>query len=474
MKIKELEAELANRQQLIRELDTIIDSVTDGIYITDGNGITLRTNKAFEDITGIKSSETTGKTVDELVETGVYNKSVSTLVLESRATTSVAETLPNGKEVILTGTPIFDESGNITRVVTTLRDMADLKNLETRLAQTEKRNELYRMEVLNLRLQQMKMEHVIISSQQMKDIMKFALRLGEVDSTVLITGESGVGKEIISRAIHNAGTSVNKPLITAVCSAIPENLLESELFGYEKGSFTGADRGGKQGLFEVAEGGTLFLDEIGDISLNLQVKLLRAIQEKEITRIGGRKPIKINVRIISATNKNLKKMVQEGTFRQDLYYRLNVVPIHIPPLRERRDDIIPLINHFIEVFNLKFNKQLRFSPEALVLLESYDWPGNTRELENTIERIAVLSSGKLITREDLSDYIKEEVIIKPEGLSVHIQPLTEAVEALEKKLISNAWQKYRFTRKMAAALEISQSTIVRKMKYYGVGERADS
>ncbi len=467
----QIEGKLAHKEELIKELNAILNSVTDGLYITDGKGVTLRVNKAFEKITGIKASEVAGITVRELVETGVYDKSVTLLVLESQDTVSLLENLPNGKTALLTGTPVFDEGGKIFRVVTTLRDMADLNMLESKLAQTEKKNEQYRMELLNLRLQQLNMEDTIVHSQIMRNVMRLAFRLGEVNSTVLITGESGVGKEIVTRAIHKAGEDENRPLITAVCSAIPENLLESELFGYEKGSFTGADRSGKPGLFEIAEGGTLFLDEIGDISLNIQVKLLRAIQEKEIMRVGGRKPVKVNVRIITATNKDLRELIKKGAFRQDLYYRLNVVPIHVPPLRERREDILPLISYFLGIFNRKFDRNARFTSEALVKFESYNWPGNVRELENTVERMVVLASGPLIRKRDIAEHIRERINIDPEMILNKIPPLTEAKEKFEEQIILRAWKKYRSTRKMARVLEISQSTVVRKMDQYSIGKK---
>jgi PAS domain S-box-containing protein/TyrR family helix-turn-helix protein len=470
MSTKQIEKNLADKEELIKEMNAIFDSVTDGLYITDGDGMTLRVNKAFEEITGIKSRDITGKNVRNLVESGVYNKAVSILVLESKRTISLIETLPNGKKALLTGTPIFDDSGNIFRIVTTLRDMADLNILESRLARTEKKSERYRIELLNLRLRQLDMEDTIIHSQIMRNIMRLAFRLGEVDSTVLITGESGVGKEIVTRAIHQAGVDESRPMVTAVCSAIPENLLESELFGYEKGSFTGAELSGKPGLFEIAEGGTLFLDEIGDISLNIQVKLLRAIQEKEIMRIGGRKPIKINVRIITATNKNLEKMVKMGAFRQDLYYRLNVVPIFIPPLRERKEDIIPLINYFLKKFNKRFNRNIRYTSDVIVQLERYDWPGNVRELENTVERLVVLSGSSLIRKNDIAAHIRDNIGMTPDTGQNRIPPLNEAKEKLEKQIITKAWKKYKSTRKMAGVLEISQSTVVRKMNLYNIGD----
>ena len=470
MGVGQLEGELARRDELIKELKAIFDSVTDGLYVTDGDGVTLKVNRAFEEITGIQARDIAGRNVRELVEAGVYRKSVSLLVLESKRTASLLETLPNGKEVLLTGTPMFDESGSVFRVVTTLRDMADLNMLESKLAQTEKRSERYRMELLNLRLQQLHMEDIVVHSQSMRNIMRLAFRLGEVDSTVLVTGESGVGKEIVTRAIHQAGQNEDRPLVTAVCSAIPESLLESELFGYEKGAFTGADRSGKPGLFEIAEGGTLFLDEIGDISLNIQVKLLRAIQEKEIMRVGGRKPVRISTRIITATNKDLGKLIEAGTFRQDLYYRLNVVPIHVPPLRERREDILPLVNHFLNRCNEQFHKDVRFTSEALVQFERCLWPGNVRQLENTIERMVVLASGSVIGGKDIAEHIKEEIVILPEIHLDKIPPLNEAREKLERQILLSAWKECRSTRKIAAALKISQSTVVRKMNRYDIGE----
>ena len=456
MREKQMESKLARKKKPIKELNAILNSVTDGLYITDGKGVTLRVNKAFEKMSGIKERDVIGINVRELVKTGVYDKSVSLLVLESQKTVSLVENLPNGKKALLTGTPVFNDSGKIFRVVTTLRDMEELNILESQLQHTEKKNEKYRQELSNLRLLQLDMKDIVIHAQSMRNIIRMAFQLGEVDSTVLITGESGVGKEIVTRAIHCSSRNENRPLITAVCSAIPENLLESELFGYEKGSFTGADRSGKPGLFEIAEGGTLFLDEIGDISLNIQVKLLRAIQEKEITRIGGRKPLKIDVRIIAATNKNLRELTQKGTFRKDLYYRLNVVPIQVPPLRERREDILPLVIHYLEKFNRKFEKNVRFTKEALILFERYDWPGNVRELGNTIERMVVLTSEHLIREKDVKEHFREDLIILPEISMNRIPALNEAVAILEKQIILSAWKKFRSTRKIAGVLEISQ------------------
>lgn len=471
--ISELELiseELKAIKELNQELDTIIESISDGIYITDGEGYTLRINSAYERISGIKAEEVIGRNMKELVAEGVYSESVSLLVLSEREPVTITHEIKTGKEVLITGNPVFDESGDIVRVVTTVRDLHKLNSLKQQLAETRKLSERYHLELAQLRLQQMKLNDVVIESEPMQKLIKLALRAGEVNSTVLLTGESGVGKEIIAKIIHRTGRGNDSSLIKVNCGAIPENLLETELFGYERGAFTGARKEGKPGLFEVAENGTLFLDEIGELSLNLQVKLLRAIQEKEIIRVGGISPIKINVRIIAATNRNLEQMVDEGKFREDLYYRLSVVPIHVPPLRERRDDVIPMIWHFLEKFNNQFKTNKQIESEALKALERYDWPGNVRELENTIERLIVLTHNDLIKINDLPEYIgSDEVLKTPSDIIVpNLMPLKDAVEEVEKQIIMKTLQKYSTTREVASALGVSQPTIVRKMKKYNL------
>lgn len=468
--IEFISQELKSMKELNQELETIIESISDGVYITDGEGNTLRINSAYKRISGIKAEEVIGRNMRELVEEGVYSQSVSLLVLEEREPVTIIHEIKTGKEVLITGNPVFDDEGNIVRVVTTARDLAELNSLKQQLAESRKLSQRYHLELAQLRLQQLELENVVIQSEEMQKVIKLALRLGEVTSTVLITGESGVGKEIIAKIIHRNGRSNEGSLIKVNCGAIPENLLESELFGYEKGAFTGARKEGKLGLFEVAEGGTLFLDEIGELSQNLQVKLLRAIQEKEIVRVGGINPIKINIRIVTATNRDLEQMVQEGKFREDLYYRLNVVPIQVPPLRERSEDVIPLIYHFLKRINEQFGTDKRFDSEALKALERYEWPGNVRELENTVERLVVLSSNDLMGVEDLPEYIRSEEYVKtPSNIMVpQLMPLQDAVEEVEKQLIVKTLQKYSTTREVAKVLGVSQPTIVRKMQKYGL------
>lgn len=312
-------------------------------------------------------------------------------------------------------------------------------------------------------------DKLIYKSKIMQQTFELALKVAKVDSNVLITGESGVGKEIIAKIINAASPRAKKPFLQINCGAIPENLLESELFGYEGGAFTGAKSSGKMGYFEISNGGTLLLDEIGELPLNLQVKLLRAIQDREIYRVGGTTPIKFDVRIISATNRNLEEMVQRGLFRADLYYRLNVVPINIPPLRKRTDDIIPLAIHFLEKFNSKYKMNKRFEPEVLLAFERYKWPGNVRELENVVERLVIISDDEIIGLHHLP--FNNKITNDTSGLTIEVLnpvPLQTASEILEKKLIAKALQLTGSTRKAAKILGVTHPTVIRKAQKYNL------
>jgi transcriptional regulator with PAS, ATPase and Fis domain len=296
--------------------------------------------------------------------------------------------------------------------------------------------------------------------------LEFSQRIAKVDTTVLLLGETGVGKEEIAKFIHRNSLRKDRPFVKINCGAIPANLIESELFGYEKGAFTGALQQGKLGMFEVAEGGTLLLDEIGELPLKMQVKLLRALQEQEITRVGGTKSIKIDVRILAATNRNLEKMVREKIFREDLYYRLNVVPVNIPPLREREKDILPLAYLFLEQFNKKYGLKKRFSFSTNACFLDYSWPGNIRELKNIVERVVVTSKENEILIEDLPEGICKNKIEKIGERDSDIIPLKDALGKIEKELIEKAYEKFGSVRSAAKALGIDASTFVRKRQKY--------
>ena len=311
----------------------------------------------------------------------------------------------------------------------------------------------------------------VIRSKRMLEVKALALRVAQVDSTVLIHGESGVGKEMVAELIHNNGKRNKHPFIKINCASIPESLLESELFGHAPGAFTGASSKGKAGLFEAAHKGTIFMDEVGEMPLPLQSKLLRVLQEKEITRVGDRKPITVDVRIITATNRDLEAMVQEKSFRKDLFFRLNVVPVHVPPLRERHEAIVPLIYHFLGKYNKRFGFSRQLDPEVVDMLTGYAWPGNVRELENVIERMVVVTAGEVIGAGEVPETIRRpassQVLPKLSGRS-----LREILDEVEAAAIGEALKTHGSTRKAAQALGINQSTVVRKATRYGLSSTA--
>ncbi|ADL13341.1 sigma 54-interacting transcriptional regulator [Acetohalobium arabaticum] len=466
--LEKVSEELNTVKNLNKELDAIIESVSDGLYVTDGNADTIRINSAYEEITGIKSEEVLGRNMEELVEEGIFSEAVTFQVLEKEESVSVMHDIKTGKQVLSTGNPVFNEEGEIVRVVTTARDVEELNHLKQELEKTKELSEKYYSELEKLRSQQLEFDEIVIKSGKMERVFDLALQVGRVDSTVLITGESGVGKEIIARTIHKVSDRRDGSLIKVNCGAIPDNLLEAELFGYEEGAFTGAKSEGKMGMFELANDGTLFLDEIGELPLNLQVKLLRALQEKEIMRVGGTESIDINARIISATNQDLEQMTKEGKFREDLYYRLNVVPIYVPPLRERKEDITPLISHFLQEFNEKFEVNKTIASAAIEALENYDWMGNVRELENLIERLVVMTSEQMITLDCLPEHIKKKQQGNLDIEIFDIIPLKQGVSKVEEDLVKMALDKYGSTYKAAEVLGVSQPTVVRKKQKYGI------
>lgn len=466
--LESISKELTATKELSHELEAIIESSFDGIYVTDGRGKTLRVNRAYERLTGVKREEVLGKTMRELVDAGVYSQSVSLLVLEEKKPVTITQKVITGKSVLVTGNPIFDQNDKIFRVVTNVRDITELNELRRQLEQAQEMEKWYHLELKQLRSAINSQCDAVAVSGPMKEVVQLATRVSTVDATILILGESGVGKEVVAKIIHKNSRRKNGPFIKVNCGAIPEQLLESELFGYEGGAFTGAKKEGKAGLFELANRGTLFLDEIGELSLNLQVKLLRVLAEREIMRVGGGKPIPVDVRIVVATNRDLEDMVKCGLFREDLYYRLNVVPIVIPPLRERKEDIPSLALHFLNQFNSHYGLQKKLSYEVLERLMLYDWPGNIRELKNVVERMVVTTTDDLLGVEHLPKYLGSETSKNDARISVKgVMPLNDAIEEVEKQIIQNALKKHKTSRKMAAVLGVNQSTIVRKINKYG-------
>ncbi|WP_249414155.1 MULTISPECIES: sigma-54 interaction domain-containing protein [Alteribacter] len=466
--VKKLVSRLKRTEELNRELDAIIDNSYDVIYITDKHGMTLKTNKAIERVTRIPKEYFVGKRVDELIKRGILKNSVTHHVLKKKRTVSFVQSNYEGKEMLITGNPVFNAKGEIEKIVTNARDLTELNELQAALSKATELNKTYKKELETLKGKKVDDGGIVLASEEVRLIYEMANRISNVDATVLILGETGVGKDVLAKYIYsNSFREKEGNFIKVNCGAIPAELLESELFGYEGGAFSGASKNGKAGMFELADKGVLFLDEIGELSLSLQVKLLRALQEQEIMRVGGTKPKKINVRVIAATNRKLKEMVQEGTFREDLYYRLNVIPIQIPPLRERRDDIVPLVNMFLNKVNKKYDLSKTMSHRLKNFFVSFKWSGNVRELSNLIERLVLVTDRQMIDIEHLpEEYLTTGDIPVPSSSSS--MTLKEAVERAEKEVLASAAKEFTNTYEIADKLETSQPTIVRKMKKYNI------
>lgn len=470
--LERISAELEVNKALASELNAIIESSYDGLYVVDKHGKVIRVNSSWEKICGFPREDILGRTAKELVSAGCYDNSAALLTLEKRDTSTVMLEITSGRKkgqkIIATGTPFFGDDGDLNLVVVNVRDITSLEILRNQLEETKALSKRYANELNEIRLQQVKMDDIVAKSAAMQKVIDLAVRVSQVDSTVIVTGESGVGKEVVVKKIHLLGNRKDKTLIKINCGAIPENLLESELFGYEGGAFTGAKKEGKPGMFELASGGTLFLDEIGDLPFSLQVKLLRVLQEHEIVRVGGVKPIKVNTRIIAATNKDIAQMVSKGSFREDLFYRLNVVNIVIPPLRSRKEDLPPLISMILQKLNSKYNLKKRLASSVVEQLYLYNWPGNIRELENVLERVVVLANNDLIQTDHLPEFLQVNETKTAPIILNKIVPLKEAIEDTEFQLLKKALKEYGTTRKVAKILGVNQSTIVRKMQQYHI------
>lgn len=453
------------------ELDEIIMKSFDEILVTDGNGVITMVSAKCEELYGLSADQLKGQKTSSLAGREVFTPSLTPMVLKEKKKVSCIQTTITGKQLYVIGNPILDKEGEIHRIVFNSREVSEIKVLENRLQVTEGLLNQYRTELHQLKQLVSDEKEVIYQSNEMNLVYQLAIKVAQVDSTILILGETGVGKGIMARYIHQESSRHKHNIIEINCGAIPDNLIESELFGYEEGAFTGANKGGKKGVIELADDGTLFLDEIADLSLNVQVKLLHFLQDGSFRRVGGNKAIRVNTRIIAATNQELLQLVKEKKFREDLYYRLNVVPITIPPLRHRKEDIAVLVDCFLLQLNLKYQMNKSISRDVYQNLLHYAWPGNVRELENLIERLVVTSEGRVVTIEDLPSYLlnREQSV---HGIVVkNIFPLKEAVEDLERQLVTMAYKTYKNTYKCAEILKVNQSTIVRKLKKYSDGIR---
>lgn len=455
---EQLDMSLQKNKELIR----ILNSSYDEIFVTDGEGNVLFVSESCQHFTGLPPAAFINKNIHELVQKGIINNSVTLKAMATHTIHSVEQEYPNGKTVLATATPIFDEEGKLYRIISNSRDISELVEMKRQLMEHRSTQQAPKEWMVQKNVGSQKF---LTQSQNMISTLQLAERVAPTDSSVFIHGESGVGKGILAKIIHEYSPRKNKPFIQVNCGAIPENLIESELFGYEAGAFTGAHKRGKTGLVEAADGGTLFLDEIGEMPLGLQVKILHLVQDKTFKKVGGTAEKQVDIRIISATNKNLMQMIEEKTFRQDLYYRLHVVPLHMPPLRERKQDIALLTDYFLEQFNTKYSRHIELSKDAKLLIQLQEWKGNVRELENFMEQIVVTAQKPLISIGDLP-FAMKHMIHSEQHLPFHQMTLKKAVEETEKQLLTSALKQYKTTRKIAKALGVNQTTIMRKLHKY--------
>jgi len=446
-------------------LDTIIDSSFDGLWICDKDGNIVRINKAAEAMNEVSSKDIIGRNMKELVREGFFDKSITIEAIKRKTSVTMIQHTRTGKKILVTSNPIFNEKGEITFVVSNDRDITELDHLRSQLHETQDLMKRYSAKLSELEITSEDPHSFIFNSKEMKQIYEMAVRVAKVDSTVLLLGESGVGKSILAHLIHQQSERAKGPFIRVDCVGIPDSLIESELFGYVKGAFTGARPEGKAGLFELANKGTLFLDEIGEIPLNIQSKLLRFLEKHEVNRVGGIEVREIDVRIIAATNMNIEEMVSNKRFRADLYYRLNVVPIVIPPLSARRDDILSLLFYYLEKFNQKYQKEKTFSPAVIDLLCDFDFPGNVRELSNLIERMVVTTEKSCMELSDLPQGIIKRIHQSDQNNYEIYEDLSlkEASEKFERIMIDRAIKKYGSQRKVSTILRVDQATISRKL-----------
>ncbi|EJR56304.1 PAS domain S-box protein [Bacillus cereus VD115] len=446
---------VAEKERVLMDLKDVFEYAFDEIFVTDEQGIVVRVNSTCERHYQLAAEELVGKHVKELQKDGIFYPSATLEVIEKKRPIELVQTTKSGEYLHVRTRPVFDDEGNLRRVISYSRDLTELYQLRQKVEEMDNQLKTYKKELRET----YEYEGLIFKSIAMQKIIETIKKVSVVDSTVLVLGETGVGKSRLVRHLHEVSHRKNESFYEINCAALPTNLIESELFGYSGGSFTGANREGKKGLLESAHKGTLFLDEIGEMPLEIQAKLLQVLQEKTFRPIGGRELKKVDVRIVAATNRDLSEMVKRGTFRKDLYYRLNVIPISIPPLRERTEDILPLVYHYLQHFNKKYGRDVKLAPSTLQMFVGYPWEGNNREIENVIERI-VITADDIVTIEDLPIAMQESTV-EQSG-----QSLYKMLEEVERNIILKAYKTCGSSYKVAEFLKISQSAATRKIKKF--------
>jgi PAS domain S-box-containing protein len=461
--------ELESYKQTAKLLQAIMDFSFDGLWITDRHGNVVKLNKAAERITGCKAEEVLGRNVADLVSEGYVDESVTLEVLKRKTTVSLVQKTKLKKKVLATGSPIFSTDGEIDVIIINDRDITELDRIRQELKESQALIDQYRQELSELQQKELESGYFLCKSKIMQTVYAKAQQVARFDSTVLLSGESGVGKGLLAKLIHLKSNRNNGPFIRVDCAAVVETLFESELFGYEKGAFTGAGPKGKLGLIEMADGGTLFLDEISEVPLSQQVKLLRFLDEKSFLRVGGATPKTVDARVIAATNKDLAQEVREHHFRKDLFYRLKVVALAIPPLQGRSEDIIDLIYFFMSKFSEKHQIKRRMDREVLDFLVSFKFPGNVRELENLVESLMVTSSQENISLRDVPADLLQEINpfrnVLPDCAVPSLLP--QYIQNLEAEHIRKIIDQYGSQREAARHLGVNQSTLSRKLRKPG-------
>ena len=462
-------------QELTWEHDAIIDSSSDGLFVCDGNGRILRVNPASAKINNASAELLVGHDYLEMANKGyLILPSAALEAIKSRTVVSLLQENRHGRKLISTATPVFDDVGTLIRVVVSERDITEIDRLQRQLEEQQALGDQFRHQVLELQQEQLEAQPVIAKSPVMVKALKQTLKVSEVDSTVLILGESGVGKGLIADLIHKNSRRADHPVVKINCGAIPETLIEAELFGYEKGAFTGAVTS-KPGLLEMADRGTLFLDEIAELPLASQVKLLRFMEDGMVTRLGGTTSRRVDVRILAATHRNLEQLVEQELFRVDLFYRLSVIPLAVPALRDRKDCLIPLIRSNIDHFAAKNGKSKRLTAAALDALTAYNYPGNVRELMNICERLVVMADTELIDINDLPRGVVSGDTASgaiPTANWPGTMTMSQIVDSVERAVLVDACKRFRKQQEIATALDMSQPTVARKLKKYGISTQA--
>lgn len=443
----------------------ICDAFTDGICISDANGIALLVNKKHAEITGVAPKDIVGKGVTSFVEEGIFDIVLNPIILKEKKSATCVQNLSTGKKIVLTGHPIFDEAGHVCYVITFIRDITVLSHMKDEI---ENQRELLGT------FQELTKKHgkdapLVVKSPAMRALFVEVDKVADTDATVLLLGETGVGKDVIARQIHARSKRSEEAFIKIDCGAIPENLIETELFGYVGGTFSGASKQGKIGLIEAAGGGTIFFDEIGELPLLMQSRLLRVLQDKEVMRVGATRANAIQARIIAATNRDLQRAVKQKAFRSDLYYRLKVAVLSIPPLRERKEDILPMAQTFLEHFCHKYRRSMSLSEKAEAILQEYGWPGNIRELQNIIQRLVIMGKGRTVEAKDLpiekvKSQTTDSLSVNLNGIDITGKTLKDLVHDFECAVIQAGVAKYGNVDEAARQFGVNRSTLFRKLK----------